>query len=129
MKALFVALCVISLPALASASEGNFGLGLNNGEDAQDGGLVVEQPATGEEAPLAPEAGYAPRENRQQRGRLSLECMSTNRAGQRFVARSVDQQGAMEEALYDCYVANEAVARSCRVVACRQPGSFWKRIQ
>ena len=58
----------------------------------------------------------------------SVECISSNRDGRRFVGRDVGQ-GSFEESLYQCYIhTDELSIRSCRVDACREPSGMWTRV-
>ncbi|MGZ3652555.1 MAG: hypothetical protein ACXVB9_16425 [Bdellovibrionota bacterium] len=61
---------------------------------------------------------------------LKVECVSQNRSGQRFLGRQVNEQFAVEEANYQCYVgSSEFVSHSCRVTACREIGGTWKGVR
>jgi len=54
---------------------------------------------------------------------LRVECVSQNRSGQKFLGRQIDEQYAVEEANYQCYVgSSEFVNHSCHVTSCRPIG-------
>lgn len=46
-------------------------------------------------------------------------CVAANRAGQRFLGRAFFVQRAQEEAIQNCRYGNRFLARSCRVIDCR----------